>query len=79
MGKADGGDSETVKPNSGFWDLPTWVRRHVLSFIGAVMLDFGASQGDLSGIRGFVRWCGRLGIALIAIGFLLQLLAKFSQ
>jgi hypothetical protein len=26
-----------------------------------------------------VRWCGGLGIALITIGFLLQLLAKFSQ
>jgi hypothetical protein len=26
-----------------------------------------------------VRWCGRLGIALITIGFLLQLVAKFSK
>jgi hypothetical protein len=26
-----------------------------------------------------VRWCGRVGIALITIGFLLQLVAKFSQ
>jgi len=57
----------------------------ILSFIGAVML-FIRFLAHL--IRGsgrpiwqswFVRWCGGLGIALITIGFLLQLVAKFSQ
>jgi NADH:ubiquinone oxidoreductase subunit 6 (subunit J) len=56
-----------------------------LSFIGAVMLfiRFLAHLIRASGRpiwhSWFVRWCGRLGIALIAIGFLLQLVAKFSQ
>ena len=57
----------------------------ILSFIGAVMLfiRFLAHLIRASGRpiwhSWFVRWCGRLGIALITIGFLLQLLAKFSQ
>jgi NADH:ubiquinone oxidoreductase subunit 6 (subunit J) len=57
----------------------------ILSFIGAVMLfiRFLAHLIRASGRpiwqSWFVRWCGRLGIALITIGFLLQLVAKFSQ
>jgi hypothetical protein len=56
-----------------------------LSFIGGVMLfiRFLAHLIRASGRpfwdSWFVRWCGRLGIALITIGFLLQLVAKFSQ
>jgi hypothetical protein len=57
----------------------------ILSFIGAVMLfiRFLAHLIRASGRpiwqSWFVRWCGGLGIALITIGFLLQLVAKFSQ
>jgi NADH:ubiquinone oxidoreductase subunit 6 (subunit J) len=57
----------------------------ILSVIGAVMLfiRFLAHLIRASGRpiwhSWFVRWCGRLGIALITIGFLLQLVAKFSQ
>src|SRR4029453_2701021 len=57
----------------------------ILSFIGGVMLfiRFLAHLIRASGRpiwhSWFVRWCGRLGIALITIGFLLQLVAKFSQ
>jgi len=57
----------------------------ILSFIGGVML-FIRFLAHLIGVSGrpiwhswFVRWCGRLGIALITIGFLLQVVAKFSQ
>jgi NADH:ubiquinone oxidoreductase subunit 6 (subunit J) len=57
----------------------------ILSFIGGVMLfiRFLAHLIRASGRpiwqSWFVRWCGRLGIAVITIGFLLQLVAKFSQ
>jgi hypothetical protein len=64
----------------------------ILSFIGGLMLciDFwrisSRFQGDTlqlvhKPIRDSrpIRWCGRFGIALITIGFLLQLLAQLSQ
>ena len=64
----------------------------ILSFIGGLMLfiDFwrisSRFQGDELQVglepiwhSWFMRWCGRLGIALITIGFLFQLLAQFSQ
>jgi hypothetical protein len=59
----------------------------ILSFTGGVMLfiRFLAHLIAVSGRRRPIwhswsmRWCGRLGIVLITIGFVLQLVAKFSQ